>query len=83
MKNETLMFCLSVPGIKLPSSTKMATVPKSANIIYTEMPRTIVPVGKFPVVTVNNVCVFPGIPFYLKDIFNALQGTYFCPSGVT
>ncbi|KAF6213695.1 hypothetical protein GE061_011417 [Apolygus lucorum] len=70
-------------GIRLESSIKMATVPKSAKIVYTEMPRTIVPVGKFPVVTINNVCVFPGIPFYLKAIFNSLQGTYFVSSGVT
>uniref|UniRef100_A0A0A9XAG0 FAD synthase n=1 Tax=Lygus hesperus TaxID=30085 RepID=A0A0A9XAG0_LYGHE len=70
-------------GMRLESSKKMATIPKSAKIIYTEMPRTIVPVGKFPVVTINNVCVFPGIPYYLKAIFNSLQGTYFVSSGVT
>ncbi|BES91929.1 FMN adenylyltransferase activity [Nesidiocoris tenuis] len=86
--NEELMtywsyFYKDPDGARKDTSRKMASIPKSANVIYTEMPKSVISVGKFPVVTVHNVCVFPGIPFYLRSIFNSLQGTYFVPSGVT
>ncbi|KAK9502878.1 hypothetical protein O3M35_011567 [Rhynocoris fuscipes] len=63
------------------STVKMATIPRDSVILYANLPTTLIPDNKFPVITVNNVCILPGLPKYLRAIFNALEGVYFKSSG--
>lgn len=71
------------PGSEQRESTvKMATIPRDAVIHYAHLNTTLVPEEKFPVITVNNVCILPGLPKYFRAIFNALEGTYFRNSGL-
>lgn len=64
------------------STRKFATVPKLSVILYPEVSTSLISKGKFPVVTVNNVVIFPGVPKYLESLFCGLQGSYFNSFGV-
>lgn len=87
--NEELLsywswFNRDPPGSKQRESTvKMATIPRDSVIYYAHLSTSLVPEEKFPVITMNNVCVLPGLPKYLRAIFNALEGSYFRNSGLT
>ncbi|XP_014248229.1 FAD synthase-like isoform X2 [Cimex lectularius] len=69
-------FNNDIDGQARKSTIKMATVPSNATIQYTNLKEHISP-RKFPVVTMHNVCIFPGIPSYVKAIFEGLEGNYF------
>lgn len=66
----------------LTSSRKFSTIPKSSVILYPEVPHNVVSKGNFPVVTVKNVLICPGVPKFLAAIFSALEGSYFNSNGV-
>lgn len=74
-------FTLDPEG-KNASTIKLTSIPKSAVVLYPDVPKTSVAKGQFPVVTMKNVIIFPGVPKFLKIIFNALEGTYFSSHGV-
>lgn len=74
-------FTLDPKG-KNASTIKLTSIPKSAVVLYPDVPKSSVAKGQFPVVTMKNVIIFPGVPKFLKIIFNALEGTYFSSHGV-
>ncbi|XP_034030656.1 FAD synthase isoform X2 [Thalassophryne amazonica] len=63
------------------AAMKLATVPSSAKLNYMTDPQTGQPVH-YPLVSVHNVYVFPGIPALLEKAFNGLEHL-FAGSGTT
>lgn len=70
------------PGATKASTKKLSTIPKSSVILYPKVPSNVILKGKFPVVSINNVIIFPGVPLYTEILFKALEGTYFNSFGV-
>ncbi|XP_014273888.1 FAD synthase isoform X1 [Halyomorpha halys] len=70
------------PEGKNAATIKLTSIPKSAVVLYPDVPKTSVSKGQFPVVTMKNVIIFPGVPKFLQIIFNALEGSYFSSHGV-
>lgn len=57
---------------------KLATVPSSAKLNYGRNPQTGKPL-RFPLVSVRNVYMFPGIPTLLERAFNGLRHLFASP----
>ncbi|KAL1129079.1 hypothetical protein AAG570_013610 [Ranatra chinensis] len=63
---------------KLPGPMeRMASVPQSAVVTHTSVPKTMFSRGKFPVVSVSNVYIFPGVPAYVEAAFTSMENDHF------